>query len=287
MIQRIKRYVSRAVRLPSTVALTARQVSAIAGDVAAIRREQERAALAAEGADARLGEVEGQLAMVARTTNETVWAEVFHDTIASSGWLKDPSFSPGRWAVGYPYLYVLYRVLDEARPARVLELGLGQSTKMISQYAAAESGIGHTVVEHDARWVEFFAAHHTMAADTELLICDWAYEMHDGVEGVRVYSGLADRLAGERFDLICIDGPLGGDMPEYARIDVLRMLPGILSDSFVIIVDDCERAGEARTLRAMSESLTRAGIGFKRGDYKGNKDVAVLCSLDRAFLCSM
>ena len=42
---------------------------------------------------------------------------------------------PGRWAaVGFPYLYVMYRVLNEVRPEMLLEIGTGQTTKMIWIY---------------------------------------------------------------------------------------------------------------------------------------------------------
>ena len=54
---------------------------------------------------------------------------------------KDKSFSPGRWAVGYPYLYVLYRALDEVQTAADPRTGPGQSTRMIAQYAAAHEDV--------------------------------------------------------------------------------------------------------------------------------------------------
>ncbi len=56
-----------------------------------------------------------------------------------------------------------------------------------------------------------------------VLRLDWDYVQFDEAERVRVYGGFADALAGKgQFDFISIDGPLGGDMEEYARIDVLR-----------------------------------------------------------------
>ena len=64
--------------------------------------------------------------------------------------------SAGRWAVGYQYLYVMYRVLNEIHPRRILELGLGQSTRMLGQYAAAHENVSHFVVEHDPEWIDFF-----------------------------------------------------------------------------------------------------------------------------------
>ncbi len=80
---------------------------------------------------------------------EILWAETFNNTISDSNWLKDKSFSPGRWAVGYQYLYAVYRILNAVKPKKILELGLGQSTKLLNQYAKANKDVKHTVVEHD------------------------------------------------------------------------------------------------------------------------------------------
>jgi len=64
---------------------------------------------------------------------ENIYANVFHDTTSRSEWLNDKVFWPGRSALGYPAMYVTYRILNEMKPKRILELGLGQSTKLISQ----------------------------------------------------------------------------------------------------------------------------------------------------------
>ena len=91
--------------------------------------------------------------------DELYWAQIYNSTIQNSNWLEDKSVSPGRWAVGYNYLYVLYRILDDIRPSHILELGLGQSTKIIGQYAAfcgLPEQIEHVVVEHDDEWKQFF-----------------------------------------------------------------------------------------------------------------------------------
>ena len=104
-----------------------------------------------------------------RHASEAVWAQIFNNTITNSTWLKDKTFSPGRWAVGYPYLYVMYRVLDEARPKHILELGLGQSTRMIAQYAAAFDDVEHIVVEQDAQWIKFFSQNYACPPSTTLM----------------------------------------------------------------------------------------------------------------------
>ena len=53
-------------------------------------------------------------------------------------------------------------------------------------------------------------------------------------EAVRVFRGFEEQFKGQKFDFISIDAPLGGDMKQYARIDVLKMLPNCLADSFIV-----------------------------------------------------
>ena len=97
-----------------------------------------------------------QTSQIKKQTSEAVWAHIFHDTIVESTWLKDKTFSPGRWGGGgNPYLYVMYRILNEVHPKRILELGLGQSTKMIAQYATSFDDVKHVVVENDKSWIDF------------------------------------------------------------------------------------------------------------------------------------
>ncbi|MBQ9420973.1 MAG: hypothetical protein IJU30_04385, partial [Lachnospiraceae bacterium] len=56
---------------------------------------------------------------VRKMSEENLWAAEFNNTIVGSKWLGDLPLSPGNWAMGYPELYVLYRVLDEARPQKI------------------------------------------------------------------------------------------------------------------------------------------------------------------------
>ena len=96
-----------------------------------------------------------RMARLEARADELIWASTFQSVTAKSSWFRNKSLAPGRWALGYPALYILYRVLNEMRPKNILELGLGQSTRMIAQYAAHYKGVRHTVVEHDKDWVAF------------------------------------------------------------------------------------------------------------------------------------
>lgn len=222
-----------------------------------------------------------------RTAEEAVWAAIFKDTTKQSIWLRNKVFSAGRWAIGYQALYAMYRVLNEARPKRILELGLGQSTRMIAQYAAAFDDVEHIVVEQDAQWIEFFKNDFSLSERTEILQLDYELSPYRDAEAVRTFRGFREALAGKRFDFIFIDAPLGGDMKQFARIDVLQCLPDCLADSFVMMLDDCERSGEQHTIAEMENVLRENSIEFKRGKYEGAKDIFLWASSDRKFLCTM
>jgi len=222
-----------------------------------------------------------------RNASEAVWAEIFNNTIAGSTWLKNTAFSPGRWAVGYPVLYVMYRVLNEVRPKRILELGLGQSTRMIAQYAAANKGVEHVVVEHDPEWISFFENDFQLSERTKIVQLDREMVPYKEAEAVRVFKGFKEMFQGQKFDFIFIDAPLGGDMKQYARIDLLSILPECLNEKFVIMIDDTERSGEANTAREITKYLTECGVAVKKGWYWGKKDMILLCDEQQSFLTSM
>ena len=59
--------------------------------------------------DIRTSSIEG-----ARYASEAVWGELFNQVAAGSSWLKDTRLAAGRGAVGYQYLYVVYRILNDS-----------------------------------------------------------------------------------------------------------------------------------------------------------------------------
>lgn len=243
---------------------------------------EERKQLAAAVEKTRLKSIEGM-----RYASEAVWAEVFNNAISGSAWLKNTAFSPGRWAVGYPALYVMYRVLNEARPKRILELGLGQSTRMIAQYAAAHKDVEHIVVEHDADWIAFFKNDFALSEHTKIVRLDLEMVPYKDAEAVRTFKNFKETFAGQKFDFIFIDAPIGGDMTQYARIDTLFLLPECLGEDFVIMLDDAERNGEIQTIGKMRKQLEVAGVPYKCGRYSGKKDCVLLCTERISFLTTM
>ena len=228
-----------------------------------------------------------QAADSARHASEAVWAQIFNNTISESLWLKDKTFSPGRWAVGYPYLYVMYRVLNETRPKHILELGLGQSTRMIAQYAAAFQDVEHIVVEHDPEWVEFFCNDFPLPKNTKVVMLEREMVPYKDADAVRVFKGFKETFQGQKFDFISVDAPLGSDMPQYSRIDVLNLVPDGLTPNFVIMVDDCDRSGEINTVQEIRKKLSNSGIAQRMGRYSGAKTCSLVCPDHFGFLCSL
>lgn len=229
-----------------------------------------------------------QITQAHKISKEILWAETLDRTLSGSTWFKDVSLSPGRWAVGYPYLYALYRSLNEAHPTSILEIGLGQSTNMIGQYATEFDSVNHVVVEHDQSWIDFYLSENKLSDRSKVVHLELEMkEMPECQHEVRAYKGFEDRFKEEKFDLISIDGPFGYDMKELARIDALRILPNALAPSFTIMVDDYNRKGEQNMVKLIKGALSAAGIAFSEGRYEGEKATMAICSKDRAFLTSL
>jgi len=220
-----------------------------------------------------------------RMLDELYWAEIYNSTTSNSTWLTENNFSPGRWAVGYPFLYAMYRILNEKRPVEVLELGLGQTTKMIGQYAKSNPTIQHTIIEEDKEWISFFNNIFSLPENSNIIQHDYEYIKFKNGKNVRIFSNFQEHIQNKKFDFIMVDAPIGSEV--FSRIDILKILPQCLSDSFVIMIDDYERDGEQNTVRELCCILEEHQISYATGVYHGEKDVIVIASLDNKFFCSM
>lgn len=245
-----------------------------------------------EQLEARVAAIEKHVIDASRNAAEAVWAQVFHDTIRDSSWLKNKTFSPGRWAVGYAYLYVMYRILNEMRPKCILDLGLGQTTRMIAQYAAANPDVEHIVVENSKEWIDFWkrgccADGLVIPDNTRIVRLDYGFETVNGKSGVRVYKRFKQALRGKVFDFVSIDAPLSGDMKEIGRVDVLKLVPQGIAKRFAIIFDDTQRLADRMGFDLLVEKLKLNGRASRSGRISGAKDSHLVVSEDLAYLKSL
>ena len=264
-----------------------RENHSLRGELSQIREEINRQLKELSQILKSIGQLNSQQQMATKNASEAVWGEIFNNSITGCDWLKDRSFYPGRWALGYPALYVLFRILNNVKPLRILELGLGQSTRMTTQYASTNPDIEHIVVEHDNNWISFFRKENELSENTEIVQLDREFIEYKEAESVRVFHGFQDALKGKKFDFILIDAPLGGDMKQYSRIDVLSLLPECLDEQFVIMMDDAERPGEKNTIEEILGILKQSCIPFAIGSYSGQKQTTLICSEKLSFLTSM
>lgn len=227
-----------------------------------------------------------KITLLGRIEEENTWSNVFHDVIKDSIWLQNKAFAPGRWAAGYQMLYVMYRILDSVKPKKVLELGLGQTTRMISQYSGYYHA-EHQVVEHDPKWIEFFATTYEVPDNVKFVNLDTIVDNYLDDETVIMYQGFEEQFKGQKFDFICIDAPLGGKAIKYARVDILKILPECLESDFVLLLDDTERTGETNTIKLLQNTFEENGIEYVMKRYDGRKSSTIFTTKKYSFLTSL
>jgi len=220
---------------------------------------------------------------ILKKNNELLWASVFNNTIKDSSWLTIQSFSPGRWAVGYPALYILYRIYNDMKPKRVLEFGLGESSKLLYQYAN-QFNAEYLIVEHDKNWIDFFVQ--DKAIDPKnILVTTLSHRNYKNKE-TRIYDRLLENIEGKKFDLIIIDGPFGSE--HYSRSQILDIIEkDQLAEDFVILMDDYNREGEKQTVEELKNLLCSRKTTFYEGIYSGEKDCIIICNERYSFLCTL
>ena len=227
-----------------------------------------------------------RLEWIENQNSELIYAQVWKDTMQGIEWAQDiPSISPGRWAVGYNYLYVMTRVLEELRPHKVLDIGLGISTSFFSTYFRHmnyEDGI-HTVIEQDTSWRDFYLQKHPISKATHIYTSDLEIKNINGKD-YYAFGDISNIVAGKKYDVISIDAPWGSD--ELSRRDILDYIPQCLEEEFVIIMDDTNRRGELTTLKEIENILRMMNVEFAVGTYRGTTECTVITSKKLGFLCT-
>jgi len=220
-----------------------------------------------------------------RLTSGAYFAHVFNSSINGCAWLVNTPFSPGRWAITYQELYVLFRTIQALKPQYIMELGLGQSSIMLSRYCSHYPDVSCTTIEHDKSWVDFFNAEHQIPANLNLKVLPLAQEKIARHLFYK-YEGSLTQYVTAPLELIIVDGPFSST--RNSRSQFLELVPGYINpEKFVIILDDVERKGEKETTKLLLKALRDAAIPHKSYKYQGEKDFFVVCSPAYGFLLSL
>jgi len=215
-------------------------------------------------------------------------ATIFNNSINDCEWLKFKSFSPGGWACDYACLYTLFRVLNDMHPKSILEFGLGQSSKLLHQYANYFNDVTAITCEHDAEWSEFFNKHQNKNYYINLLHLELEEVLYKN-KPTLTYKEFMNKLSNsggrDKFDFIFVDGPYGSD--NYSRSQVIQLIKNNLNESFCIVMDDYERKGEKETMKEIMYILNSEKKEFLYTIYTGQKEHILLCSKDLKFLTTI
>ena len=218
-------------------------------------------------------------------SKELEWAHVYHDSIRGKQWLLDLPLNIGRWAGNYSFFYVLNRILSDHKPKKILELGLGESSKFVSTYL--ENYLldsSYTIIEQDESWKNSFETSYKLSSRSKIVHCLLQEKEIKGFKS-KVYQGLDEKIKGN-FDLYIVDGPHGSE--RYSRYDIVYLISKLdEKDQFIIIIDDTERQGEKDTVADIKELLKNKNISYYLGDYIGNKCVTLVVSEKYKYSISM
>lgn len=207
--------------------------------------------------------------------DEIYWGLIFNSAIASSDWLRNKSFYPGRWAAGYPLLYVLYRIYNDLKPRAVLEFGLGETTKLLAQYKRAHPDACARVIEQDRNWLDAFNRNYFNIQEYSSCL-ELEKRLVFGKESY-TYKGLFECIKDTKYDFVIVDGPWGSD--QYSRYQIVDVVENdLLCKEFILVIDDFERPGEKQTVRKLKEALDRKNIRYAVETYSGERATLVICT---------
>lgn len=214
---------------------------------------------------------------------ELNYADLLHDCTNQSTWLKDKAFSLFGWAANYSFIYTLYRILDKINPINILEMGLGQTTKVTSQYVANKNPQAQlTVCEHNQDWIDIYKP--DLPASKNIKINHFELEKfeYDGKPNDK-YANLIEFVGKNKFDLIIVDGPVGGGK-NLPRSNILGLIAhDNLAQDFIIVFDDAERKGEKETIAKAKELLNEKKTEFFCFERNGIKRQHIITSKSRDF----
>jgi hypothetical protein len=220
-----------------------------------------------------------------RQNLELEWAHVYHDSIRGKVHLENLPLNIGRWAGNYAFFYLLNRIMSDAKPQRILEFGLGESSKFITVCLEQELKSGfHHIIEQSSEWATAFNSRFELSAYSKVSVCPLVKKQINGHE-VNSYEGLAEVVTGT-FDLYLVDGPFGS--PHFSRYDILAVAERLKpSDEFIIVIDDYDRIGEQETAKALEVLFEEKQIKAYTKVFTGIKKVWLLATPKYRFVTSI
>lgn len=222
---------------------------------------------------------------IKQNLNEIISYNRFASYLHGVKWLNDLSVTAGGMAVGYDYLYCLTRILNIIKPTDILEMGLGQTSRILSRYYNHYES-SYDIIENDRQWYEFVKKEEELPNGINVhIIPTKTVSLENYETNALRYEDISPVVKNRKFQFISIDGPRGSE--RMSRTDILDYIPDCLADSFCIMLDDYQRVGEKDMIDAMTSILNENGIKYCQHVYGVDKEFCVTCSSDLYFLTTM
>lgn len=216
---------------------------------------------------------------------ELEWAHVFHDSIRGKKHLESLPLNIGRWAGNYAFFYILHRALSDFKPEKILEFGLGESTKFVSTFIENYfDNCEHLIIEHNDNWKTLFLEKFNLSNKSIIKILKLSQKDFNNFK-YNSYSSIENHIT-KSFDLYIVDGPLRSQ--RYSRFDIVTLAQKFASDNeFIIIFDDYERHSEKETAQVLIEVLKKKNIKVKVKEFIGNKSVLVIATSSYEYITTI
>lgn len=195
---------------------------------------------------------------------QTMWVRVLRLAVETAPFLKEHTVDAASW-VGMPFRYALIRALEACHPQRLLEFGFDDATKMAAQYAVAAGG-HHDVYDWDYQRVSQALAswgrklYHTEIHGSEPL------PVYRGKHHAIIYPAFEQEVQvhpEKRYDFILVKRTRMRDGNMVPSMDIMPYLPGILAESFVILLDCADTSCESMMLLDVENMLRSHDISFQ------------------------
>lgn len=186
-------------------------------------------------------------------------------------WLPNDLYPAAAGSSGALLTYLLVRALKELRIESTLELGAGQSTRILSSHAST-FGSQSLTFEEDRWWAEQLVENISHGRST-ITVSPVVSSRCEG-KTTRFYDDYSRIIGGRRFSLFLVDGPIGSK--SFSRLGAVESIPEHLDDEWIVIWDDLDRPGDLESFGMALRKLRRLGVQHHHALFDGDRTVGVI-----------
>jgi len=207
---------------------------------------------------------------------EIIYQSKFKKLLKQKNW-NDIKIKPRGYAANCSLLYFLVKLLNEKKPNKILELGSGETTKLMFRYVKENNNSDVIVLEDNIDW--FNNIKENFIAERFNYLCKplEELEVNDRICNWYSYDFSDLNQQEKKFNLVLIDGPKG--IRRFSRLGITNYLPAILDQNdFIIIFDDSSRKGEEDTISVLLEKFDATGLEYIKFNLYGSKKQTCIAS---------